>query len=108
MSTPSDIGNGLIFALQDMATALFDSGLPIEYRSAATEDLCQGFGTKAIQLVKEKQMPCPEDQRLLLEAIASGTQEGLPVCPHGERSFFGKESAYRQFIWLTLLETRSQ
>ena len=63
-----------------MATALFDSGLPIEYRSAATEDLCQGFGTKAIQLVKEKQMLCPEDQRLLLEAIASGTQEGLPVC----------------------------
>ncbi|KAG7575305.1 hypothetical protein FFLO_00469 [Filobasidium floriforme] len=72
-----DLGNGVIFALQEMATALFDSGLPIEYRSAATEDVCKDFGSRAIKLAKDKQMDLPADQRSMLEAIASGAQAGL-------------------------------
>lgn len=75
----TDLGNGVIFALQEMATALFDSGLPIEYRSAATEDVCKDFGSRAIKLAKDKQMDLPADQRSMLEAIASGDQAGLSV-----------------------------
>jgi len=74
-----DLDNGIVFALQEIATAIFDCGINIEYRASLTEDISTAFGKQVLEMAVAKALPLTAEQREVLEAIVDGSCASLSV-----------------------------
>jgi len=68
-----------VFALQEIAIAIFDCGISSEYRASLTEDISKAFGKQALEMAVTKALPLTNEQREVLEAIVGGSSASLSV-----------------------------
>jgi hypothetical protein len=68
-----------MFALQEIATAIFDCGIDPEYRASLTEDISKAFGKQALEMAVAKALPLTTEQQEVLEAIVNGSCASLSV-----------------------------